>query len=549
MRQKGTKNKQIKALQITYPAGGFQNDVIRLLQKFVATESIRFSEFSRIWRESNFTLIYLGRCGIREHREFLEEAFKVLLKYIMPPYNLQVRVGGVYTMYSVYYTQKLAKKRRIRMPLSCWANFCELQQDVIDCQHLDAVYIIRKLISDRAFMLCAYPSMLSVDEVYLYDEEFQPASGDSASAQTSGLGEAPGLLAQIQDEDNIGQLHAVHEKYHQLKCEYNTLRGGTGHSPGTSLDLIRPQIAKSVLDIINKPKEKNPRAVIKGTVIETEADTSNERAKRLKALKDGALSSKVTPTRKSKQYEPEFNTDDEDGPKLSEDGWIIRKRGRPNLTPPQAKGKRNKSPEKLNDDASAEAESGSENATGERKRPRKSAPKKRISYNTDEDYEPDENDEVTKERNQPRRRSRSATSSNNDEEKTKSPQKIPPAKKPRKTNEPKPRALVKLVKKLGAIKPDTFVALRPGRKTGDQPIIGKVVTAKENEINVVYYKGDYNEPWTPITTMNQDDSEGKPLVEPIAQRNIIIAGFTLTKAGKLPANIKAALKKAMKTSE
>lgn len=338
-------NTECRSIVSSYPAAGFQDDAAKLLQRFVATKSIRFEEFLKVWKASNFTFIYLGRNGMREQREFVEEAFRVLLKYIMPPYNLQVRVGGIYTLYSIYNTQTSKYKAKIRIPLSCWPKFCDLEKEILEHKHLDAAYVIRKLNADRAILLCAYPSMLSVDEMYV----MTGLSGSSVtdSATHGRKYEQTNPLAILIEDDTIGQLDAVHEKYHQLKCSYNGIRNGETDSPGSSLDLIKADMARSIINIVNPPKPSSSRYSISSTANTEHTDSdSRKRASKLKSIKQVALRSDIVEVRKLKKVKgkakgrgrPVSSNKTRERAlrgEVAESGLVFRKRGRPTATAPK----------------------------------------------------------------------------------------------------------------------------------------------------------------------------------------------------------------------
>uniref|UniRef100_H2ZI60 snRNA-activating protein complex subunit 1 n=1 Tax=Ciona savignyi TaxID=51511 RepID=H2ZI60_CIOSA len=145
-----------------FPASGLKSDVEDLLHKFVETESLRYEEFSKLWRAANFSLVHAGRAGLREKREFMDEAFKIVLKFTLPPHNLQVRVGAVYTLYALYHTQRQQPKTKVRMPIASWKDLLSLHHELAAQKHYDADYVMRSIMTkDRIFEFVAYPSPLS----------------------------------------------------------------------------------------------------------------------------------------------------------------------------------------------------------------------------------------------------------------------------------------------------------------------------------------------------------------------------------------------------
>ena len=51
------------------PTQGVKSDFENLLQRFTETGTVRFSNFSEIWREMNFSAYCAGRQTLREARE------------------------------------------------------------------------------------------------------------------------------------------------------------------------------------------------------------------------------------------------------------------------------------------------------------------------------------------------------------------------------------------------------------------------------------------------------------------------------------------------
>lgn len=287
-----TKNKPYKVKRrFIFPASGVHSDVETLLQKFVNTNSIRYEEFLKIWKENNFSLLQTGRHGLREKREFVEEAFKIVLRFILPPFSLQVRVGAIYTMFGIYHSQRLEPKVRVRIPLAWWTHIVELHDEVKTHRHLDVDYIIRKMKdSDRMFEFVAYPSHLSMEELYR-DNDYDDEDSDEINDSKKFCKERKELMIdKLLDEEQITQFEAVHQKYHELKCMSNSNNGGDSKLPGPSLNLISDDVVNSIKVIVEGQGTKNDATNSDHT---NNADNSN-RADAMKALKYRAMSNEVT---------------------------------------------------------------------------------------------------------------------------------------------------------------------------------------------------------------------------------------------------------------
>jgi hypothetical protein len=63
----------IADMNSNYIAAGVKTDCHNLLKKFIATESVRFKEFVKIWQDMHFSCIYSGQVSFAELYEFTEE--------------------------------------------------------------------------------------------------------------------------------------------------------------------------------------------------------------------------------------------------------------------------------------------------------------------------------------------------------------------------------------------------------------------------------------------------------------------------------------------
>jgi hypothetical protein len=67
-----------KRLLLQYqPTAGVNSDFEQILQRFTATETVRFEAFAEIWREMKMSFIFAGRDSEKECREVI----KCLLVY------------------------------------------------------------------------------------------------------------------------------------------------------------------------------------------------------------------------------------------------------------------------------------------------------------------------------------------------------------------------------------------------------------------------------------------------------------------------------------
>ncbi|XP_049441391.1 snRNA-activating protein complex subunit 1-like [Epinephelus fuscoguttatus] len=136
-------------------------DVEELLARFQQTDSIRYEVFSAIWREMGFSDVFTGIISIAEMKRFCRLALATAVKYFLPPYSYQIRVGGLYLMFGLYHTQLAAPPVKIRLALKDWAVIQKFVKDSVDSGHQDIVYIYEKLVATKAIHYTAMPHFLS----------------------------------------------------------------------------------------------------------------------------------------------------------------------------------------------------------------------------------------------------------------------------------------------------------------------------------------------------------------------------------------------------
>uniref|UniRef100_A0A2K6RXT4 Small nuclear RNA activating complex polypeptide 1 n=1 Tax=Rhinopithecus roxellana TaxID=61622 RepID=A0A2K6RXT4_RHIRO len=183
---------------------GLQTDCEALLSRFQETDSVRFEDFTELWRNMKFGTIFCGRMRNLEKNMFTKEALALAWRYFLPPYTFQIRVGALYLLYGLYNTQLCQPKQKIRVALKDWDEVLKFQQDLVNAQHFDAAYIFRKLRLDRAFHFTAMPKLLSYrmkKKIHRAEvtEEFKDPSDRVMKLITSDVLENPSLKSKIND--------------------------------------------------------------------------------------------------------------------------------------------------------------------------------------------------------------------------------------------------------------------------------------------------------------------------------------------------------------
>lgn len=136
-------------------------DVEELLARFQHTDSVRYEVFSTIWREMSFSDVFRGIASMSEMKRFCRTTLATAMKYFLPPYSFQIRVGGLYLMFGFYHTQLAVPPVKIRLALKDWDLVQKFLKDSVEAGHHDVVYIYQKLDAAKAIHYTAMPHFLT----------------------------------------------------------------------------------------------------------------------------------------------------------------------------------------------------------------------------------------------------------------------------------------------------------------------------------------------------------------------------------------------------
>lgn len=182
-------------------------DIEELLSRFQEADSVRYVVFSLLWREMSFSDVFCGISRSGELKRFCRVALATAMKYFLPPYSFQIRVGGLYLMFAFYHTQLAVPPAKIRLALKDCAAVQKLVKDSVDAGHQDVVYIYEKLLAARAFHYTAMPHHL----------EFQKQRNPRKEPVCASF---LGRTSAVQDfisSDLLEELRNVQSHYTQLK--------------------------------------------------------------------------------------------------------------------------------------------------------------------------------------------------------------------------------------------------------------------------------------------------------------------------------------------
>ncbi|KAK6640442.1 hypothetical protein RUM44_012136 [Polyplax serrata] len=143
---------------------GVRQDVVKLFKLFANSNSVRYEDFCKIWKEMKFYTIF--RPNHIERLEFIEEIFQIVKEYLLSVYEFHTRIAALYTLYGLYYKQPMSPSVRIRFTKTEWAEVQSLVKTCKAEKHLDAVFIYLNLYVNGAFHFTAMPRTIGLESGY-----------------------------------------------------------------------------------------------------------------------------------------------------------------------------------------------------------------------------------------------------------------------------------------------------------------------------------------------------------------------------------------------
>lgn len=187
--------------------GPLTEDVEDLLGRFQQMDSVRYDDFSAIWRDMGFSDVFLGIPNPNEQKRFCRVALALAVKYFFPPYSYQIRVGGLYLMFGFYHTQLATPPLHIRLALKDWSYLQSFLRDSAEAGHHDVLYIYKKLAATKAIHYTAMPQFLSFQKQHRPKQ--QPVCAEFLGRTTA--------VHDLMCADSLDEMANIHGHYEKLK--------------------------------------------------------------------------------------------------------------------------------------------------------------------------------------------------------------------------------------------------------------------------------------------------------------------------------------------
>ncbi|CAI4232844.1 unnamed protein product [Auanema sp. JU1783] len=288
---------------------GIKYDLDQLLMKFKEDDSVRFREFSKVFRELEMELIFYGRQNCAELVEFTERLLQMALAYLAPnktpattsynqsleptdpEYDYTNRIFGVYACYAFYYTQPRDYIAQIRItPTQMHSVTQFIQLYLLPERHYDTLACLYKLIDDAAFKIVIFETCFDPVTHKRYEA---PVSDELANDDPE---PQFNLAKSLVDDPLLAQIELIHKKYAQGK---DNLKVGL-KLPKDPLDICKSLLDDAQTRFKNEMVQTHAM-MTSSTPVEVEVKTVAR-----SSIKEKAYSSKIQHSRSRRYADPEM---------------------------------------------------------------------------------------------------------------------------------------------------------------------------------------------------------------------------------------------------
>ncbi|XP_028847941.1 snRNA-activating protein complex subunit 1b [Denticeps clupeoides] len=209
-----------------------KKDLEELLGRFQATGTVRYQEFSAVWREMNFSSIFYGCVELGDNNAFTRDILAAASRYFLPPNSFQIRVGALYLLHGLYHSQPAFPQQKIRIALKEWEDIVTFQQEASNAQHYDVVYILWKLRQDKAFCFTAMPIKLN----------FRSKKKIKPPANCESFIDPPVRPQELMNNDSLEEIANIHQHYEELKAAISAEPG----KANSKISLVQQDLVSKV---------------------------------------------------------------------------------------------------------------------------------------------------------------------------------------------------------------------------------------------------------------------------------------------------------------
>lgn len=113
------------------------------------------------------TKFYFIHCVVKDDfikKHILDTIFGTMTEVIVEGSSLLECVGALYTWYAVYFTEPMQHWAKIRLTVEMYKIVEEFHKELRKCGHVHADYVLCRLKSFSAFLVCVFPGKLCMGQ-------------------------------------------------------------------------------------------------------------------------------------------------------------------------------------------------------------------------------------------------------------------------------------------------------------------------------------------------------------------------------------------------
>ncbi|KAJ1921717.1 hypothetical protein H4219_000450 [Mycoemilia scoparia] len=134
-----------------------EGDIRSLLRSFQKLQTYDFESFGKVWKDMNFSLIHFVATEKHARNNLMQCLYRTVLSHFRQGAILEIKVGVVYALYLLYYTQPSTfGKSSIRVTMDMWKMWSELYVYCKDSNMREMVYCIDRMRDDSVFEFVAW---------------------------------------------------------------------------------------------------------------------------------------------------------------------------------------------------------------------------------------------------------------------------------------------------------------------------------------------------------------------------------------------------------
>lgn len=207
------------ASSLTPVYAGLREDLDSFLKSYLQLDSIRFSDYKKMFLHRGMIRIFNGRSNSAEIIEFNECLLIHCLPYMEEhicegvPRSTKERLFGLYSLFTFFYVQQENHVVKVRMDPDAVRNFKKLTEHLLELKIYDAYMACLKLLEDKAIKHVAF---IAIHDPANFKRFYTDEKVSGVTLRTN-LNDPLGNVKALVDSDLFNKLGIMRKEYKKLK--------------------------------------------------------------------------------------------------------------------------------------------------------------------------------------------------------------------------------------------------------------------------------------------------------------------------------------------